>query len=175
MFATILISVGLALGVGVGFALGRSPAPKALQPIGVVLAVGGGILGAHQSVAMLEAMARQSWPTCDGEIIETSITKANEPMIRFRYVVGEQTYEGSSNMHAPGFGLNSSRLETAHTILTDLKESGQVRVFYNPDSPAESRVKPGPSWRVFTRVSFGFFLLVAGVATLVRGRRARAE
>jgi disulfide bond formation protein DsbB len=171
MFAIILILVGGALGLGIGCLIGRGPAPKVLIAVGVLLALFGAGLAAHQSAAMLGAMARQSWPTTDGEIVEACITPANEPMITYRYTVDAESYEGQSNMHAPGFGLGSSRLETAHTILSQLKEQGSVRVFYDPEAPAESRVKPGPSWRIFTRLSFGFCLLVLGCATTVRALR----
>jgi hypothetical protein len=174
MFATILILVGAGLGVGIGFLLGKGPVPKALGVTGGLLLVGGAVLTTHQSKAMVKAMARLDWPSTEGKVVETMVTRANEPMITYRYDVDGAEYEAKSNMHAPGFGLTNSRLETAHTILQELAKKPHIPVFYNPEEPAESKVKPGPSWRVFTRVSFGFFLLVMGCAATTRGARARA-
>ncbi|MFT5126845.1 MAG: hypothetical protein ACI8W8_000441 [Rhodothermales bacterium] len=174
MFATILILVGAGLGVGIGFLLGKGPISRAVAVVGALVALAGGVLAAHQSKTMLDALNRQGWPTVDGEVVDTYITLANEPMITYRYTVDGTQYEGKSNMHAPGFGLNSHRLETAHTILSDLAKEPTVPVFYNPDAPAEAKVKPGPSWRVFTRVSFGFCLLVLGCVGLTRGVRVSA-
>jgi hypothetical protein len=173
MFATILILVGVGLGVGIGFLLGNGPISRAVGVIGMVVGLGGAALAAHQSAAMLSALARQSWPTTEGEVVESHITPANDPMISYRYDVDGASYEGESNMHAPGFGLRSSRLETAHMILRDFAEDPKVLVFYNPDNPAEGKVKPGPPWRVFTRVSFGFCLLVLGCVGVTRGARAK--
>jgi len=66
-------------------------------------------------------------------------------------------------LQVPGFGSSSIKKEVAFTTLIEYRKGEKVTVFYNPDDPSNSRLKPGPTWAEFTRLSLWTILYGTGV------------
>ena len=85
-------------------------------------------------------------------------------MNKFRQCSVQQIrYIGETDAQYPGFGMSSSRKEVAYKMLDEFTVGATVNVFYDPDDPSHSYLKPGPTWAEFTRLSFGAILFAMGL------------
>ncbi len=114
-------------------------------------------------------MSRKKWPTVSGTIIHNEVIERRMyiPVIFYKYRVNAINYTGKSTMQVPGFGMKSSRKEVAYKTISDHQTGNSVMVFYNPDNPQDSRLKPGPTWSEFNRFSLGIILIIAGISGIV--------
>ncbi len=80
----------------------------------------------------------QHWPTVMGSILESriddSILDMIKPVLRFRYEVNGQSYEGF-RVSFSGYGVSRSAMEK---LILPYPQGSSVKVYYNPKDPALS-------------------------------------
>ena len=136
--------------------------------------VGGSLLVFVGALVFLGYMARvysqaeavRQWPTAQGEILKTWVSVRSDseddeyvPEVRYRYTVEGQTYTGDRLRAAP---VSAGSRNGAERMLAAYPQGAVVRVYYNPQNPAESVLEPGVAR------SFWFFL-AGGVAWVFVG------
>ncbi len=105
--------------------------------------------------------ANKEWPSITGIISATSLESAENdllPDIRFSYTVDDHCHEGRvefppGTMPMPGFA--SAQLEKH-------PQGSEVKVFYNPQQPAQSTLTPG-------RANDDWLILAMGIGFTVIG------
>lgn len=143
----------------------RSRYVRMLSPLVVCV---GGALVVFNCTRLEQAQRRQQWPTVHAQVTETGLAGYRDlrPSVSYRYTVNGQAYVGVTDMNVPGFGLSSTQRDVAHSIVTEAKTDPNFMAYYNPEDPAQSVVKPGPTWDVFTQLSFGTMLLAFGACAI---------
>ncbi len=145
--------------------------------LSLLLLSAGIILIVVESKNVTHAMATKRWPTVQGRITSINVLQSGgiRPRIKYAYKVGHQDLKDETDYHFPYLGMSSTRKEVAHKITSGFETHKPVVVYYNPEDPAESYLKPGPTWDAFTRLSFGSILYGAGVFLLYSGWLNRAK
>ncbi len=112
--------------------------------------------------------ARRDWPTVDGVVVESKIAgdRAFHPQIVYSYTVGDTVYFDTTDLGHPGFGASRSRLQSAEMIVESYHPGLATLVHYDPANPQNSKLRPGPEWFSFVRMSFGGFLYLGAVFLL---------
>ncbi len=115
---------------------------------------------------ILDGMKRKKWPAITGTIIHNEVIERRMyiPLVYYKYRVNDINYTDKSTMQVPGFGMKSSRKEVAYKTISDNQIGKSVVVYYNPENPQDSRLKPGPKWSEFNRFSLGIILIILGVS-----------
>ena len=108
---------------------------------------------------------RLKWPTTTAVVVESKVIgdRAFRPDIIYEYTVAGQTYQGDTNLNTPGFGNKRSRRDTAERIIRDFEENQPITVYYNPDDPAESYIRPGPQWSDYMKFGIGHLLFMSAL------------
>ena len=134
-----------------------------------IVSILGTILIASESRKVAKGIARKKWPTTTGIVTNGSVSegKTYRPVIGYDFSVQQIRYTGETDAQFPGFGMSSSRKEVAYKMLDQFKVGTIVNVFYDPNDPNNSYLKPGPNWAEFTRLSFGAILLGMGLLGIV--------
>jgi hypothetical protein len=178
LLATALATLGLYLVLpGARILKPKSPF-SAIIPL-VAIGVGGIILVAVDTRNIKAAFAQRQWPTANGVVIDRIIVgdRAIRPLVTYQYIIGGQSFTAESDLKVPGFGLRTVRRDTAETTLLGFSPGTAVTVFYNPDDPRDSHLRPGPTWNMLTRYAFGIVLFGSGLfgGLLICGKAPRRE
>jgi len=89
----------------------------------------------------------EAWPAVDGIIIESTVAAKREgrqlyrPMVRYRYEVGGECYEGSRIQSAASTGYR--KYTRARRILDSYRSGHAIKVHYDPKRPGVAVLKPG--------------------------------
>jgi hypothetical protein len=137
----LLVVVGL---VFAGFVAGFIHAPwqaimAGLAGVGILTALAG-------ATAVREGWKSRRWPSADGIVEKAELTDRNGldgdattvSDLRYSYQVGGRRYCGDRD--AIGLGQGSARASAA---IRGLVVGGPVKVFYDPEAPALSVLRPG--------------------------------
>ncbi len=141
----------------------------------VCLLVGAGL--SLVAIKQLQAgVERRAWPTASATIVRSEVigVRAYRPNVVYEYRVETLVYRDSSALQPAAFGGRNSKREKAKTVIADYPVGATVVVYYNPQDPGESYLRPGPSWAPFGWLGTGGTLVLGGlVLTLVGIRRRR--
>jgi hypothetical protein len=126
---------------------------------GIIMGLG---LMYWQNTIIIEARSRLSWPTTEAIIIDSKVVgyRAYRPDITYEYTVDGQPYQGQTNLKTPGFGARRSRRDTAQRIIGEYKTETRTTVYYDPDNPAISFIRPGPEWSDYMKFAVGNILFI---------------
>ena len=93
------------------------------------------------------AAESEAWPAVEGVVIESTVTAQREgrqlyrPVVRYRYEVGGERYEGSRIQWAGSAGYR--KYTRARRILDSYRSGHAIKVHYDPKSPGVAVLKPG--------------------------------
>ncbi len=160
--------------------------------LGLLIAGGLGWLYVH---GQMRASAAEHWPIADGIVIATDLDRDEStstsgsssgrrtttsvswfPVVIFRYGVAGHSYR-SKNLYlndVPGFSNEAE----GRAFLADYPVGRHLRVFYDPDDPADSAVIiQRPTWLILVFMGIGLVLLAVGILTPREGpfRRRRSS
>lgn len=114
---------------------------------------------------ILAAAASGSWPYVEGQVTWTQFRHSDSHVyqkVRYRYVVGGREYSSEqisfARAHRPARSKQTARRYT---------EGQSVRVYYNPENPANAVIEPGLSYFPFLLLLLGLAFLVVGVGLAV--------
>jgi hypothetical protein len=79
----------------------------------------------------------------------------------YRYHVAGREFNGSNVFF--GGDASSGSSATAHRVTRRHPEGSQVKVFYQPDSPANAVLDPGAGWQSYVVFGIGLLFLIVGV------------
>ena len=134
-----------------------------LSFIGVALIVINGIC-IHNDIS------QKNWPTVQGRITKADVVggRIYIPEVVYTYKIEQNDYYGKTDLKVPYFGPKSSRKEVAYKSIEQYKEGSIRKVYYNPENPSESYLKPSPTWDKYTRLSLGTVLYGLGLLGLLK-------
>jgi len=122
------------------------------------------------AIKYYEAMASLSWQTCEGTITHSEVEsrtvrkgrRTHRESIRYDYTVGGEKYTGDRYCLWTFWRSDSRR---ASEIVDAHPVGAVVKVYYSPNSPAESMLMPGAHFDVYLLFGFGvvFFMVGAGI------------
>ena len=154
----------------------------------IVLGVGAVLLGAvciGQGIRMRrEAQIARKWPVVQGKVVEShvisqvyplvrpdsseTILTLYEPLVRYAYDVGQQSYAGR-RIAAFFFPRNVSLAESK-AVCNRYPEGGAVTVHYSPLEPQEAVLEPkAPPIARYPGLIIGIWFVVLGSVTAVLG------
>ena len=96
-------------------------------------------------------------------------SKNFRPLIFYNYDYEGTTHLGGSTVKVPGFGGSLNRWDVAREELARYPIGATITVHVNPDNPAESVVKPGPTWDIFGHQGLSAVLIAAALGLFVAG------
>ncbi|MDP6449732.1 MAG: DUF3592 domain-containing protein [Lentisphaeria bacterium] len=140
----------------------------ALVPV-TVAPIAGAVLIVLELGHLQVVIERRNWPSVDGVVVKSEVVgeRAPHPLIVFEYTLDGVKHVGNTDLHAPGFGLRTSREEVAYAIVNALPVGAEVKVFYNSSDSTEALLKPGPTWDLLVRLSLGLMLYFIGIYALL--------
>jgi hypothetical protein len=134
-------------------------------------------IGLHN---LRNAQASEHWPTTAGTVVSSAVrtssgqsSSANEPSrtdITYHAKISYQYHvEGTAHMGTRvAYGdCGSSRSSRAHDIVDRYPKGATVKVFYSPESPAESVLEPGTEPQAFFLPAVGSVFVLAGLGMVV--------
>jgi hypothetical protein len=140
----------------------------------VVFLLAGGWMLYRAYAPRLKAKQARSWSSTEATILESGIgddrsrsatgkaTIAFVPTIRYRYTVGGKSFEGDRiTLFQTGYDYID-----ASNIKDQFKTDEKMPVYYNPNNPAESVLKPKATVGMFSRVP-GYFMLSLGLLLMI--------
>jgi hypothetical protein len=103
------------------------------------------ILAGRRSIR--RAGASEAWPAVQGVVIESTVAAKREgrqlyrPVVRYRYEVGGERYEGSRIQWAASAAYR--KYTRARRILDRYRSGQTIKVHYDPKRPGVAVLKPG--------------------------------
>lgn len=130
-----------------------------------------------QFTRLEKANAQKSWPQTNGIIVRSEVAQNRGawPVITYEYTINGKPFTGSSSLKFPGFGGRTSRLDAAKKTIAKYPPGQKVPVYYNPQNPALSMLRPGPTWDIFGQLGLGMTLLATGMFFLSQSFFARSR
>ena len=129
-----------------------------------------------------QARAMKKWPTTDGRIVRSQVTATTQhhsrpgsgrsydvtmyvPRIVYAYEADGHTFESDDI----GWSSSDNRPSVAEKYVKRYKLHSRVRVFYNPDDPAQATLSPslGVIPLILLLVSGGMAIAAAAVGWLI--------
>jgi hypothetical protein len=89
----------------------------------------------------------EAWPAVEGVIVESTVAAQREgrqlyrPVVRYRYEVSGERYEGSRIQWAASAGYR--KYTRARRILDSYRSGHAIKVHYDPKRPGVAVLKPG--------------------------------
>ena len=116
--------------------------------------------------AFLLGIMSMTWPSTEGIVLEKSLAGKQvekgtlyKPEIKYQYSVNNKSYNGNKI----AFSIFIFGKDWATTIINKYNPNDKIQIFYNPNDPQTSCIKPGPEiWAsAYTLVSLGgiFYIL----------------
>ncbi|RMG15009.1 MAG: DUF3592 domain-containing protein [Deltaproteobacteria bacterium] len=145
----------------------------------VLVAVGlvGLVLMVRQGAELYRGLAARAWPQAEGVVLESGVRRHGsagtrggttyEPWVRYRYTAGGRSWTGT-RIWRVGQG---STLAWARGVAAEYPAGRRVRVYYDPEDPSASLLRPGLGGGALVGFFTGlvFFLLAAGFLWLLSG------
>lgn len=154
---------------------------------------------AHDGRQLAAGMAERRWPRVEGMIVRAQfsdrqrlwVREADEmheeelpadqrasrrdrnfrPQVTYAYTVAGTAYEVTGSLRTPGFGGTLNRLDVAMKEVGRYPPGTAVTVFYRPDAPAVSTLRPGPVWADFVRPMAAAWVLAGVLGAFLAARR----
>ena len=166
---TIYSAVGLAVGIRMVAFLYRTSLRTGIRFIvfTVLISLSGIIVLVFSARTIDTNLEIRSWPTVTGTIRSSDIAgiRAFYPKITYEYIVSNTTYKRITDLQMPPFGGGrTSKMDAAEKLAGMFPIDMEVKVFYEPANPGNSRLKTGVPVEIYLRLSFGFFLLSGGLS-----------
>ena len=164
MLAVIVIVVSAALGVVIGFLLGRDTLSHRgwlLVSAGLLIAgLGLTIVGSR---LVTREWSKRSWPSTTGTILESRVEgeRAYHPEVVYEYTVDSVRYRDSTILHQPAFGGKRKRYDVAIHEAALYAPGDTAPVFYDPSSPQNSDLVTSIFWADYAITGVGATLLAA--------------
>jgi hypothetical protein len=123
------------------------------------------------------AFEKRSWPTTQGEIVQTQVLgkRAFHPEISYQYQLEGIKYFGTTDLHISGFGSKRSRLDNSERIVQEFSVGSKVLVYYDSKNPQISYLRTGPFWSDFLKLGAGAILFFFGSFILIGGAVRRKQ
>lgn len=131
----------------------------------IILSILGGILIIVQSKNINNSINLKNWNTTKAVILKCEIVgeRSIRPQIEYIYMVDSISFRGESDLNVPMFGGKRKKYDVAHELIKEYNVGDTITISYNPNDPELSLYKRKISWDVFTKLSFGFILLILGI------------
>jgi len=110
----------------------------------------------------------QNWMPVESTITNSLVigVRAFRPEITYQYIVNDSIYTGITSFDRPSFGGRANRRASAQNIVSANPPGSQLRIFYNPANPKESRLNIHLPWDFYGIISFAGTLLLIGLSIL---------
>lgn len=138
---------------------------------GVLVAIGGVAVG-HAFLSLSRGVASEEWPETAGEILESSVDAQSGrggavyvPSIRYRYAIGQSSYEGDRITFGGPVGTSWRR--PAEEAVRRYAKGKRVVVRFHPADPAISVLEPGARWYTYAELLGGTVFAGLGIARIV--------
>ena len=131
------------------------------------------------------AMESRSWPTAEGKIISSSVSKKSETytdsnrrrktrtlyeaQVRYDYKVGGRSLIGGRITMADSSSSSESR---AKKIIKRYPPGSACTVYYNPDKPEQAVLEAGITFGTLMIPGIGVLFALCGVAIPIMGRKS---
>jgi hypothetical protein len=151
---------------------------------GIMLLVISPIAGYVTIMKVVNAHASADWPTITGTVTESRLKEdrvkqqgiekvSYTPEVRYRYEVAGRPYSGYK---IGQFSGGYSEKGDAQAVLGRYQLNGQVKVYHDPNNPAEAILEPGMATTDYFYLAVGPGMLVFGAiiccAAWAYGKRA---
>lgn len=138
--------------------------------MGIFLLVGLGLTYWGWNI-LQDARASESWPTADGVVIRSEVTRSTDaegsdsysPEITYAYTVNNEQLANKTIK----FGENSySNRRKAEEIANSYPVGRNVTVYYDPEKPDKSVLEPGVSAGSYIVIGIGVFFILITLITV---------
>ncbi|MFY9759957.1 MAG: DUF3592 domain-containing protein [Xanthobacteraceae bacterium] len=136
----------------------------------------GAVLYSVQFRQGLRADASKKWPRASGTVIASVLEKAPEHRWRYRAVLQYSYRVGGKNYQASRifWGGNEGREKHMASVVETYPAGGKVRVFYDPENPAEAVLDPiqhtgsrQVALYALAMITLGLFTVTGGIYALL--------
>ena len=117
-------------------------------------------------LTVVAAKESKAWPSVAGSITFSAVVAqpskggmAYVPEVKYRYVVGNTTYEGN---HIWLSGDNQGE-DRVRMLVAEFPSNSTVPVFYKPSLPSRAVLKTGTNWLMFSDIGLSLTVFVIGV------------
>lgn len=150
-----------------------------LAALAALLLIGGIVLLIIELDRLDYYQSLSDWPTTEGTIRVSEVIgeRAFRPHLIYDYEINQTVYTDSSFLDMPSFGGRRSRKDAAEKKAEAYPVGSPVTIHYNPQNPAESKIKINAPWSVYGQLGLAGFLIILGLVTggfSIRGRQAVA-
>jgi hypothetical protein len=115
----------------------------------VLCAIACGLILAGR-LTLRRAADSKAWPAVDGVVVDSAIAADRDegrqrfrPVVRYRYEVAGQRYEGSRIQWAAHQGF--SKYTRARRMLDRYRSGSAIKVHYDPSRPGTAVLQPAPA------------------------------
>jgi hypothetical protein len=149
--------------------------PPWVTVLGFVLAGIGIVLAVYAFPKLIRSFEERSWPTVTGTVVESTVVgdRSFVPRIEYAYAVNGKEYTGADDRNVPLFGNKRRTHEVAEKESASFPVGSSVRVYYDPENPAEATIMPEPRWNDYFQSGLGVLLFGCGLFVLLWPRRGR--
>jgi hypothetical protein len=137
---------------------------------GLLLIISSPITGLLLARSIRNAEASANWPSVEGKVTRAEVlefSRGQEPRYRasvsYQYRVNGMTFVGS---RLQPIDRESDKPWPIVEALGGISAGKHVRVYYEPNHPAESLLKPGTITQDYFLVAIPFILLAFGIGVL---------
>ena len=179
MISILSIAGAIGLGLIVRQAFFRELALSSRRNLVMILAaivlVAGGMLTHFSIDRFREMLAISDWPSVEGEVISSKMIgeRAFHPEVVYQYRMNDKLYVDTTDLGAPAFGGKRKRHEVAEALLEPFDSGMTVKVFYSPEDPKYSMLRPHITWSVLGKMGFGGTLVMVTTVILLSFRRRK--
>ena len=128
-----------------------------------LLIAGIGVSG-YAGTILWEAESSKDWPTVQGKVVTASLDqrvfggrRIERLNFRYAYTVNGKPYSGNRVTIGPRVGPLAPR---AMDVVAEYRRRPDVTVFYSPDDPSRSVLKPGATQTVFFIAAIGPLMVI---------------
>ncbi len=142
-----------------------------LIAFGVIAIAIGAVLYSVQFRQGLRADASKKWPRASGTVIAAALEKSPghrwryRAALQYRYRVGGKDYQASRIF----WGGNEGREKHMTSVVETYPAGSSVRVFYDPNNPAEAVLDPIQNTGSRQLVLYGLAMVTLGLFTVTGG------
>jgi hypothetical protein len=142
-----------------------------LIAFGVIAIVIGGVLYMVQFRQGLRADASKKWPTASGTVVSSALERLPDNKRRYRAAVQYAYRAGGKDYQASRvfWGGNEGRERHMASVVETYPAGGKVRVFYDPNDPAEAVLDPIQNTGSRQLVLYGLAMFTLGLFSLTGG------
>jgi hypothetical protein len=139
--------------------------PSWIVIVSVIFIISGIVFVLWQQTEISNGLGKRDWSVVKGEIVESEIVgeRAIRAEVKYKYIVKDSIYFGTSDYHIPGFGSKNYRRKNARIVKNENPVGSKINIYYNPSKPEISTLRYGPYWSNYMIIGFGGFLLLIGM------------